>query len=171
MDQTTPPGYYDESGVWVEGSFFDSLRREKEQKGNETTEFIEFENLAPDLRGQFRFGIKPEEISNYSAKIRSLLSMQSANRAEILKFRKAQAIATFGKAPNDSGSAGVQVAIMTHEINALNEHMNSHRKDENSRRSLSILVSRRKKMMRYLKSHDPATYWKVLQTLNLREMV
>jgi len=178
LDATTPKGFYDVEGIWTEADYFSSLEHDEEEfkripvkiKSN-ITEFVEYENLPADLRGNFRFGIKPGEISKYSPKIKELLSMQNANKGEILRFRKAKAVQNFGKCPNDTGSPGVQVAIMTHKIRSLTEHMRAFPQDTQSNRGLSQLVSKRRKMMRYLKRYDPKRYWKVLQTYNLRDMV
>jgi len=110
-------------------------------------------------------------MEGHSPKLKQLLSMQNANEREILRFRKEKAVERFGKKPSDTGSSGVQVAVMTLKIRSLSDHMKKHPQDIQSNRGLSLLISKRKKMMKYLKRHDPKCYWHVLQKYNLRDMV
>lgn len=68
----------------------------------------------------------------------------------------------------DTGSAPVQIAILTNRINGLSEHFKEHKKDRHSRRGLLRLVSRRRKLLDYLKKRDNDKYNEVLSKLNLR---
>ncbi len=70
---------------------------------------------------------------------------------------------------SDTGSPQVQVAILTGRINHLSEHFQSHKKDFTSRQGLLKMVSRRRRLLEYLKRNDEDTYRKVLDTLNLRK--
>jgi len=69
----------------------------------------------------------------------------------------------------DTGSADVQIAILTHRINDLTKHLQKFKKDHSSRRGLLMMVAQRKKLQEYLKSSEPARYDKVIQKLNLRK--
>jgi len=69
---------------------------------------------------------------------------------------------------SDTGSSQVQVALLTQRINELTEHFKVHKKDNNSRRGLLILVSRRRKLLDYLKSRDIEQYHQVIEKLGLR---
>lgn len=71
--------------------------------------------------------------------------------------------------PQDTGSSDVQVARLTQRITEISKHLEKHAKDHASRRGLLILVSRRRKLLDYLKRTAPERYTKVLQTLNLRK--
>jgi len=71
--------------------------------------------------------------------------------------------------PQDTGSSDVQVALLTHRITEISKHLEKHNKDHASRRGLLILVSRRRKLLDYLKRTAPERYAKVLQTLSLRK--
>lgn len=71
--------------------------------------------------------------------------------------------------PQDTGSSDVQVALLTQRITEISKHLEQHAKDHASRRGLLILVSRRRKLLDYLKRTAPERYAKVLQTLNLRK--
>ena len=68
----------------------------------------------------------------------------------------------------DTGSADVQIALLTKRINHLTEHMSANKKDFSSRRGLLKLVANRRKLLDYLKSEDEERYQKCLKVLNLR---
>jgi small subunit ribosomal protein S15 len=68
----------------------------------------------------------------------------------------------------DSGSAEVQIALLTERINQLTEHFKVHTKDHHSRRGLMKLVGRRRRLLDYLKKTRVETYREIIQTLGLR---
>ena len=68
----------------------------------------------------------------------------------------------------DSGSAEVQIALLTERINQLTEHFKVHKKDHHSRRGLMKLVGRRRRLLDYLKKNRVETYRELIQTLGLR---
>ena len=69
----------------------------------------------------------------------------------------------------DSGSPQVQVAILTKRIEALTEHLKSHKKDKHSRRGLIGMVGRRRRLLKYLQMNNPTQYSEVTKSLNLRK--
>ena len=69
----------------------------------------------------------------------------------------------------DTGSADVQVAILTERINSLTEHFRQHAKDHSSRRGLLQMVARRRSLLDYLKRTSPDRYKAVVEKLNLRK--
>jgi small subunit ribosomal protein S15 len=69
---------------------------------------------------------------------------------------------------NDNGSTEVQIAILTHEIAGLTEHLKLNRKDFHSRRGLIKMVSQRKKLLRYLKTTNPESFVKLVEKLKIR---
>jgi small subunit ribosomal protein S15 len=69
----------------------------------------------------------------------------------------------------DTGSADVQIALLTHRINDLTKHLQKFTKDHSSRRGLLMMVAQRKKLQDYLKKSEPSRYDKVIQKLNLRK--
>lgn len=87
----------------------------------------------------------------------------------LLKEEKANIIKEFGKNEKDCGSAEVQIAILTKEINNLTEHLKEHTHDYHSKRGLLIKVGRRKKLLDYLKKNDVVSYREVIKKLNLRK--
>ena len=68
----------------------------------------------------------------------------------------------------DTGSPEVQVALLTHNINSLQNHFGAHRKDHHSRRGLIRMVSRRRKLLDYLKEKDGERYRSLIKRLGLR---
>lgn len=68
----------------------------------------------------------------------------------------------------DTGSAEVQVALITARINELTEHLKIHKKDHGSRRGLIIMVSKRRRLLDYLRATGPERYQKVVEKLGLR---
>jgi len=87
----------------------------------------------------------------------------------LVKDKKQQIIEDFKVHSRDTGSAEVQIAILTERINSLSEHFKQHKKDFHSRRGLLILVSRRRRLLNYLKDKDIKKYEELLVKLNLRK--
>ncbi len=69
---------------------------------------------------------------------------------------------------NDTGSAEVQIALLTKRIVELTEHFKAHKKDEHSRRGLRMLVNKRRRLLNYLKNNDIDHYRKIIELLGLR---
>ena len=85
----------------------------------------------------------------------------------ISKEEKAKLVAEFGKNEKDSGSVEVQIAILTAEINRLNEHLKVNIHDFHTRRGLLKKVGHRRNLINYLKEKDINRYRNVLSKLNL----
>ena len=80
-----------------------------------------------------------------------------------------QQIKVLAKSDLDTGSSSVQVAQLSYRINNLIEHFKTHRKDYHSRYGLLKMVSKRKKLLNYLRKTSPNMYQKTIQTLLLRK--
>ncbi len=89
--------------------------------------------------------------------------------AMITAEQKKDIIAKFGKDANDTGSAEVQVALLTARINDLNEHFKAHPHDHHSRRGLLKMVGQRRNMLAYIKSKDINRYRELIEKLGLRK--
>ena len=87
----------------------------------------------------------------------------------ITKERKTAIIQEFRRKEADTGSPEVQIAMLTHRINELTAHLNSHMKDHASRRGLLMLVSRRRTLLQYLRRTNQNSYLDVIGRLNLRK--
>ena len=81
---------------------------------------------------------------------------------------KARVIQDFATGGNDTGSAEVQVAILSSRIATLTEHFKTHKKDNHSRRGLLMMVAQRRKLLDYLKRKDEARYTDLIGKLGLR---
>jgi len=87
----------------------------------------------------------------------------------ITTAQKSQIVADYQRAKGDTGSPEVQVALMTARINYLTDHFKEHSKDHHSRRGLLRLVSRRRKLLDYLKSKNEDGYKELIKRLELRK--
>lgn len=85
------------------------------------------------------------------------------------KDKKTELIGNFGAHEQDTGSPEVQIALLTERINYLTDHFKVHQKDHHSRRGLLKLVSRRRKLLDYLKKKDFKRYRDILTKLGLRK--
>ena len=82
--------------------------------------------------------------------------------------KKREIVSKFGRGDNDTGSAEVQVALLTERINELTEHLRGHRKDHHSRRGLLMLVGKRRRLLQYLQRSDLDRYRGLIKELGLR---
>ena len=87
----------------------------------------------------------------------------------ISKDRKSEVINEHSTSDGDTGSPEVQIAILTERINGLTEHMRTHRKDYASRRGLLGLVSRRRRLLDYVRGEDPQRYLDIIGKLGIRK--
>ena len=89
------------------------------------------------------------------------MSLTTARKAEVIKANATKA--------NDTGSPEVQVAILSERITQLTEHFKTHKKDHASRRGLLMLVSKRRRLLDYLKKYDSERYKDVIGKLGIRK--
>ena len=87
----------------------------------------------------------------------------------ITKQRKQELIGDFRRADNDTGSPEIQIAILTNRIAELTEHLQTHKKDYASRRGLLMMVSRRRRLLDYLKRVSPQRYLDIIRRLDIRK--
>jgi len=87
----------------------------------------------------------------------------------LVKEKKAKIIEEFKVNARDTGSAEVQIAILTERINLLGDHFKLHKKDFHSRRGLLSLVGTRRRLLNYLKKKDSKKYEELLEKLSLRK--
>ena len=87
----------------------------------------------------------------------------------VTKTDKQNIIKKFAQKKDDTGSAEVQIAILTANIENLKEHLSEHKKDNHSRRGIMMMVAKRRKMLAYLKRKDAAKYDEVIAALEIRK--
>lgn len=84
------------------------------------------------------------------------------------KERKAEIAVKYGRSANDTGSAEVQIAVLTASINHLTEHLKTHKKDHHSRRGLLLQVGQRRRLLTYIQNKDVERYRALIADLGLR---
>lgn len=87
----------------------------------------------------------------------------------VTKGDKQSIMKKFATKKDDTGSAEVQIAILTAKIENLKEHLADHKKDNHSRRGIMMMVAKRRKMLAYLKKKDAAKYEEVIKELEIRK--
>ena len=102
--------------------------------------------------------------------MRRVLASESVafSAVPLTKEKKNELAGKYGRGDNDTGSAEVQIAILTERINHLTEHFKTHKKDNHSRRGLLMMVAQRRKLLDYLKRKDEARYTDLIGKLGLR---
>ena len=86
----------------------------------------------------------------------------------LTKEKKQELIGQYGREDGDTGSAEVQIALLTERINDLTQHLRAHSKDHHSRRGLLMLVGQRRRHLRYLQRKDIERYRAIVSELGLR---
>ena len=89
----------------------------------------------------------------------------------VSKERKAELVAQYGANDKDSGSAEVQVALLTERIKGLTEHMKVHPKDFHTRRGLLMLVGKRRRLLSYIKARNIEDYRTLIKSLGIRDNI
>ncbi|MSQ12281.1 MAG: 30S ribosomal protein S15 [Dehalococcoidia bacterium] len=84
------------------------------------------------------------------------------------KGNRQQTITDYQRHPKDTGSSGVQIALITQRIGQLTEHLKTHRKDNHTRRGLMQMVGQRRRLLVYLAREEPDTYTALISRLGLR---
>ncbi|RMH37438.1 MAG: 30S ribosomal protein S15 [Nitrospirae bacterium] len=87
----------------------------------------------------------------------------------LAKESKARIIQQFHQHESDTGSSEVQIALLTHRITELTDHLKRHKKDHHSRRGLLQMVSRRRRLLNYLRRVDDEKYQNLIAALGLRK--
>lgn len=93
------------------------------------------------------------------------------SRNSISKERVAELMKEYGKGEQDSGSAEVQVAILTERIRNLTEHLKVHKKDNHTRRGLMMLIGKRRGLLKYIKNRDIEEYRALIKRLGIRDNI
>lgn len=87
----------------------------------------------------------------------------------VTKEQKSESVKEFGRSGADTGSPEVQIANLTKRIAAMTEHLQANKKDYASRRGLLGMVSRRRRLLDYVKRHNPELYLDLLRRLDIRK--
>lgn len=87
----------------------------------------------------------------------------------ISKEQKKEYVLNYGQSETNTGSTKVQIALLTHRINELTEHLRSHVKDHHTRLGLMRMVGKRRRLLNYIEREDIASYRNLLKDLSLRK--
>ena len=85
------------------------------------------------------------------------------------KVKKEEIFGQYGKSATDTGSPEAQIALFSYRISHLTEHLKKNRKDYNTARSLTMLVGKRRKLLKYLYNNDINRYRNIIKSLGLRK--
>ncbi|EFA81630.1 hypothetical protein PPL_05621 [Heterostelium album PN500] len=172
----TPLGFYTGLGVWYNfpewySKNFPAMKPEQIVTEESVSSKFEEKELPEDLREVYRFGVTKEEAEILHPKLRDFLSFRNASQGEVNAYRRQVCIQKFGNDKNDTGSTSVQIAIFTERINYLEAHIQKNNKDNVAKRRLSLLQSKRKSMINYLKSKNVEEYFRVTKDLKIRNSI
>ncbi|HLY99754.1 MAG TPA: 30S ribosomal protein S15 [Candidatus Angelobacter sp.] len=87
----------------------------------------------------------------------------------LAREQKTEVIHRYRRSESDTGSPEVQIAVLSERIGELTEHFKTHKKDHASRRGLLMMVSKRRRLLDYLKKYDTERYKDVIQKLGIRK--
>ncbi|KAA0161949.1 hypothetical protein FNF27_05014 [Cafeteria roenbergensis] len=125
----------------------------------------------PQLKDHgYRFLTAPEVLDGRSEAVKRSMSTFTASIPELRTFRKSELIRKFRTHTYDTGSARVQVAILTERVEALQRHLSGNNHDKSSKRMLQMLVHRRRKMLSFLMESDFAGYRILIREMGLRAL-
>lgn len=116
-------------------------------------------------RFEYRAGIHSDEFTEAGAteQVRKIFSWDNASTTEINKMKVRMVIAMFQKKDGDTGSTGVQAAVITQKLRALADHLKSHKKDKRAKRSMQQFTDRRRKLLKKLRELDGDTYYNLIK--------
>jgi small subunit ribosomal protein S15 len=121
-----------------------------------------------EMAGTFRFQpVAPNNRFTPPPRV-ARLTPQNNEKTEIMAEKK-KTIDTFKLHEKDTGSADVQIALLTERINHLTEHLQKNKKDHSSRRGLLIMVGQRRRLLDYLHNTDTSRYQTITKKLKLRK--
>ncbi|KAI9189051.1 hypothetical protein H9P43_000478 [Blastocladiella emersonii ATCC 22665] len=129
--------------------------------------------LKSPLHAQAEIGQGPgaaklaEEAEERLAMLRRILSLESASGEMVGHWNVQRAIELTSRRHNDTGSPEAQAAVLTVRINNLQRHLDTHRKDVHNKRGLTLLTSKREKVLKYLKRRNLQSYYETLYKLGL----
>ncbi|KAH6571724.1 hypothetical protein BASA62_003733 [Batrachochytrium salamandrivorans] len=99
--------------------------------------------------------------------VRRIISLENGNESALRKFNIARSVEVFQRAPGDTGSPEVQAAVFSVRIDAINKHLSTNRKDKSTKRQLMKWVSKRERILKYLRRKNIATFVKTCQSIGV----
>lgn len=120
------------------------------------------------LTASMPYGILEARFTAAPALARAVREYGGDQTVALSKEHKSSVIGSFKRTEKDTGSAEVQIALLTESINDLTQHLQSHKKDHASRRGLLIKVGKRRRLLKYLEHADLDRYRAIVEKLGLR---
>jgi small subunit ribosomal protein S15 len=124
---------------------------------------------APEAHG-FLYGLTAADMEGRNELVRRALSTRTADSEGLRRFARAGTVRRFQMDHLDTGSGRVQVAALTERISRLSSHLDGHKKDTHSKRTLLVLSSRRRRVLEYMQRRDYQNYRLVARELALRPL-
>ncbi|KRX02548.1 S15/NS1, RNA-binding [Pseudocohnilembus persalinus] len=121
------------------------------------------------IKNNYKSGFTAEELQNSNEMVKKVFTLENSTPSEILQFKIKRAVQQFQRAPNDTASSAVQIAVMTEKIYHLIGHCEEYRKDVKAARSLNQLLDDRRKKLNYLRHSDYHMYRYVIGEYNIPE--
>lgn len=152
----------------LEGFYYDSnirLSRRQKQVFSKVTDEPKFSTT---MEHGYLYNLQEKDLVGVSDMVKRALSTRTGTADDLRSFQKSQLIKKYETAPYDTGSSRVQLVTLTERINRLSAHLERNKHDTHSKRQLLILVSRRRRVMRYMIRKDYHSYRVMLTELNLR---
>ena len=115
-----------------------------------------------------RTAVSAARVCFLAARLEGGVACKEEDRLTLTKEAKQEIVGKHGQNAEDTGSADVQIALLTARINELTEHLRAHPKDHYSRRGLLKLVGRRRRLLQYLQKRNLEGYRALIQELGLR---
>jgi len=130
-----------------------------------------WEDIEPQFRGHYRFGIKPDELKNVPNKVKVILSYKYASSKEKSQFLVKQAMRPFMKHERDHGAPGAMAMAAHLKVEALQHHMTLNPGDAQSRHRYQKALSHRSKIVKYFRRRDPANYFLYLRQTGQKDIM
>ena len=154
----------------LDGFYYDPtirLSRRQKQVFSKVTDEPQFSTI--NEHG-YLYNLQEKDFNGLSDMVKRALSTRTGTADDLRSFQKLQLIKKYETAPYDTGSSRVQLVTLTERINRLSAHLERNKHDTHSKRQLLILVSRRRRVMRYMIRKDYHSYRVMLNELNLRSI-
>ncbi|KAM9987826.1 hypothetical protein ACTFIZ_003165 [Dictyostelium cf. discoideum] len=169
----TPQGLFTSFGTWYNlptwySQHFKPTPPESHVSTKKNQNVFKQLELPDDLKNAYRFGVTEEEARLLHPKFKEFLSFANATQPEVNAYRKQLCVEKYGQSLQDTGSASVQIAILTDRINYLNAHLEKNRKDFVAKKRIPEVEKKRRSLVAYLKKTNIEEYFRVTKDLRLK---
>ena len=147
----------------------ENMVRQFEDEKKKKDEIIHGRNyLLQFLHGMYRGNLTDADMKDHSPAVKKFMGLEHAPTSELHMLVKRKVLERFERFPGDTGSTLCQVAMLTFQIEYLNQHFRMHRKDLHGIRGLNGMLAKRKKLMLYMKKNEFNDYVRAVNELGLK---